>query len=558
MATIGQLLLDRYHIERELARGGMAEVFLARDQRLDRPVAVKLLYAHLAGDPMFVERFRHEAKTAAGLAHPNVVEVYDFGDDQGRPLIVMEYVPGDSLADLLAREGALPIDEALAIVKPVLAALAHMHAKGLVHRDVKPANVLLPPERPVKLADFGIAQALADATVTHTGQVWGSVHFVAPERLTGARATPASDCYGVGIMLYRMLTGELPFEGDAQAAVVAQQLHSEPMPISQLRGDVPEWLEEVVARALVKDPARRYDSAATMLAAIEADELGHTVATAAVPVAGAARPRRAETVALEPGGAASAAGQPVRRTRPSYGAARVPAVPQSTPARRGLPRSEPVPRSVPLFWTGAILTGALLGALALGALYASGFLGGSGGNRVTVPNEIQTPAPSQPAAAVTTSSPTPQAVAAPAPTKPAAPTPTAVPPSPTVAPATVTPSPTATPSPSATVTVTPTRAPPTPRPEPASLRQRIIELRALLQAASFGGRATRDIEQIDRRLEMLERKLSDGKAKDARDDLRDIAQRVRDLASRNQIDRGVADQIVTRLDSLARDLPADD
>src|SRR5215210_7668673 len=261
MLTPGQLLAQRYRVERLLAHGGMADVYLATDEHTHSLVALKLLHPHFAADPVFVQRFRSEAKTAGRLVHPNVVPCWDFGIDNDQPFLVMEYVAGETLAELLARKSYLSFEQTLALVSPVLAALAYVHEQGLVHRDVKPANVLVAENGTVKLTDFGIAQALAAATLTRPGQVLGSVHYVAPERLTGARATPASDCYAIGVLLYRMLTGRLPFEGDAVAGVIAQQLRHQPPPPSAVRPEVPAWLDQVVLQALAKAPTQRYPSA---------------------------------------------------------------------------------------------------------------------------------------------------------------------------------------------------------------------------------------------------------------------------------------------------------
>ncbi len=260
----GLLLLGRYRLERRLARGGMADVYRAADLQLGRPVAVKIPDSRLAADPTYRERFLREARTVSTLPHPNVVELYDEGEVEGRPFLVMELVEGETLGELLAREGALPLERALAIVQDILAALAYAHSQGIVHRDVKPQNVLLTSEGRAKLADFGIAQAAGAATITRGGDVLGTVHYLAPERLGGQSATPAADIYGVGVVLYQMLVGRLPFEGDV-AAVVAQHSHREPTSPRVLRPDLPPWLSQVVLRALAKDPANRYQSAGEML-----------------------------------------------------------------------------------------------------------------------------------------------------------------------------------------------------------------------------------------------------------------------------------------------------
>ncbi|MBI3969456.1 MAG: protein kinase [Chloroflexi bacterium] len=264
------LVAGRYRLERLVGRGGMAEVYLAADELLHRPVAVKLLATHLSADAVAVERFRGEARTAAGLTHPSVVAVYDFGEANGRPFLVMEYVPGQTLEARLLQSPHPSLDWSLPFIESVLDALAYAHAAGVVHRDVKPANVILVDVGAIKLADFGIAQALAAATITQTGIVLGSAHFIAPERLLGQRALPATDCYSVGVMLYQLATGRLPFDAESTAAIVAQQVNAPPIPPRRHRPSLPSWLEYVILRALEKDPSRRYADAAAMLADLHA------------------------------------------------------------------------------------------------------------------------------------------------------------------------------------------------------------------------------------------------------------------------------------------------
>jgi eukaryotic-like serine/threonine-protein kinase len=265
---VGQTLQNRYRVEQPLGRGGMAEVYRAWDLKLNRPVAVKVLYPYFADDAEMVERLWREASAAAGLDHPNVVAVYDRDEDDGRPFLVLELVDGESLAQHLGRDGALPPERALAVAGDVLAALAHAHSRGLVHRDVKPGNVLLTSDDRAKLADFGIAQASENVTLTRPGDVLGTLAYLAPERLAGQAATPATDVYGVGAMLYQMLTGQPLFTGDLPAAIAAQHGQQVAPPPSALRPDLPEWLDQIVLKALARDPASRFPSAAAMLQAI--------------------------------------------------------------------------------------------------------------------------------------------------------------------------------------------------------------------------------------------------------------------------------------------------
>ena len=262
------LLAGRYELGEELGSGGMARVVAGHDRELDRPVAVKLL--HLTSDRTARQRFLREARTAARFHHPNAVAVHDAGEDEGQPYIVMELVRGRTLADLLASDGPLPVDEVIAIVTGVLDALAAAHARGLVHRDVKPANVLLPEEGGVKLADFGIAKALDDATsgLTSPGTVVGTVSYVAPELVEGGAATPASDVYSVACVLFEALTGRPPHGGDTPLSVAYAHVRSPVPPIRELRPEVPPDLAAVVERSLAKDPGQRYADAAEMRAAL--------------------------------------------------------------------------------------------------------------------------------------------------------------------------------------------------------------------------------------------------------------------------------------------------
>jgi eukaryotic-like serine/threonine-protein kinase len=265
------LLADRYELGPQLGAGGMARVVVARDRRLDRDVAVKLLYP--SADPAGRARFLGEAKAAARLRHPNLVAVHDTGEDDGQPYIVMELVDGESLGDLLDREGALEVEQAVAITLGVLDALEAAHRQGFVHRDVKPGNVLLPAEGGVKLADFGIAKALDEATVglTATGAVMGTASYLAPELVEGGAASAASDVYAVGCVLYAMLAGDPPFTGDHALAVAYAHRHAAVPPLE--RADVPSDLLAIVTRSLAKDPGGRFPDAASMRAALLGEEV---------------------------------------------------------------------------------------------------------------------------------------------------------------------------------------------------------------------------------------------------------------------------------------------
>ncbi|CAN5278121.1 hypothetical protein BH20ACT8_BH20ACT8_00440 [soil metagenome] len=261
----------RYRLEELLGTGGMSRVHAAHDELLDRRVAVKLLRGELASDPIVRQRMLREARAAASLSHPNAVGVFDVGEDDGTPFLVMEYVDGRTLTDLLRERGPLPVAEAVAIADAVLAALQAAHERGLVHRDVKPSNILLPADgSEAKLADFGIAKGIQEAAsgLTITGTVIGTPRYLAPEQAAGERATAATDLYAVGILVYELLSGAPPFnEGSAVAIAVAHQRVAAP-PLADAAPGVPPALAAVVHRALEKAPGDRYASAGDMRAAL--------------------------------------------------------------------------------------------------------------------------------------------------------------------------------------------------------------------------------------------------------------------------------------------------
>jgi len=265
----GVVLADRYRLEERVAAGGMGEVWRATDTLLERIVAVKLLRESLAQDPVVSERFRREALLAAQISHPNMAGVFDYVQSHDRPGIVMEFVDGETLAERLARGGSLAVGEAVRICMGLLAALASAHDTGIVHRDVKPGNVMLTASGDIKVTDFGIARAASDHTLTETGMVIGTAHYLAPEQVSGGQATPSSDLYAVGAILYEMLAGRRPFEAPTPIAVAMKRLTEDPAPLRTLRDDVPEPVTLVVDRALARDPSGRYGSAAEMRTALE-------------------------------------------------------------------------------------------------------------------------------------------------------------------------------------------------------------------------------------------------------------------------------------------------
>ncbi|MCP4087761.1 MAG: Stk1 family PASTA domain-containing Ser/Thr kinase [Actinomycetia bacterium] len=255
---------DRYELHARIARGGMADVFLARDLLLDRPVAVKVLFPQFASDAAFVERFRREAQAAANLNHPNIVAVYDWGTDKGAYFIVMEYVEGRSLADILKSEGILHPDRAADVATDVAAALSFAHRNGVVHRDVKPGNVLISSTGQIKVADFGIARAVGGGRtddLTKTGSVLGTATYFSPEQAQGQTVDPRSDLYSLGIVLYESVSGRPPFAGDNPVAIAYQHVQEQPPPLRLINPAVPPTLEAIVLKLLNKRPFDRYPSA---------------------------------------------------------------------------------------------------------------------------------------------------------------------------------------------------------------------------------------------------------------------------------------------------------
>jgi serine/threonine-protein kinase len=283
--VVDRLLDGRYAVHHRIARGGMASVYLATDTRLDRRVAVKVMHPGLAEDPEFVARFNREARAAAGLNHPDVVSVYDQGTDDGHPFLVMEYVPGHTLRSVLRERLRLTPGEALAVMDHVLAALAAAHATGLVHRDVKPENVLVTPDGRVKVADFGLARAAAGATVTAaTGPLIGTAAYLAPEQVRDGTSDARSDVYAAGVMLFELLTGRQPFTGDSAVSVAYRHVNEDvPEPSSVVPG-IPGELDALVLAATARDPFDRPSDARALHASLMSvrDRLG---LHAAVPTA---------------------------------------------------------------------------------------------------------------------------------------------------------------------------------------------------------------------------------------------------------------------------------
>jgi eukaryotic-like serine/threonine-protein kinase len=272
----GQATEPRYRLVRPLGHGGMASVYLAEDRELERPVAIKRLAENFAADPAFRRRFEREACLAAPLSHPNIVAVYDVGEEEGRPFIVMEYVEGESVAEAL-RRGRFPVSESLRIALDACAGLGAAHAAGLVHRDVKPHNLLITPEGSVKIADFGLARSLEGTFLTDHGTVMGTAAYLAPEQLDGGEVTPAADVYSLGAVLYELLTGEAQRSASTLAELV-QRGRDEPVrPVAEHAPDVPPAVEAAVMHALATDPAKRPPSADVFAAELRSAEDATTV-----------------------------------------------------------------------------------------------------------------------------------------------------------------------------------------------------------------------------------------------------------------------------------------
>ncbi len=262
---IGKTLAGRYQLLEKIGEGGMAQVYRGWDSQLRRTVAVKVLKEQMTGDSAFVQRFRREAQAAAGLSHPNIVNIYDVGVEGNTHFFVMEYLHGKTLKQFIREKGRLPADEAVAIAARIAEALAQAHAAGVIHRDIKPQNIIFSHNGQVKVADFGIAIAADGTTLTCTDKIIGSVHYFSPEQARGSIAGKESDIYSLGVILYEMVTGQVPFNGESPVSVAMKHVQEPVIPPSQLAEDIPEPLERIILKALEKDPGRRYRSAREFL-----------------------------------------------------------------------------------------------------------------------------------------------------------------------------------------------------------------------------------------------------------------------------------------------------
>jgi serine/threonine protein kinase len=425
---IGRVIKGKYKIYDKVGSGGFSTVYLGRNMDTNEIIAIKVLGEQHAREPRYVERFRREAGLAERLQHKNVVRILDHGIEDGQHFLIMEFVEGLTLDQIIERRGPLPIGEALSYIRQACAGLDAAHQAGVVHRDIKPANLMITPEGEVKIMDFGIARLESMAGLTQSGIFMGTPRYISPEMAQGTGADIRSDLYALGLLLYEMLAGSPPFGADNPWVVLRQQIEEQIPPLHQVRPDVPEWLEAVIARATAKDPARRFQSPSEMLAGIERQ----TASPAGVPPA------------------------PLARTR-------VPIAMEAQPAGRRVSRG--------LIW--GLAGAAAVITLGLAALFVFG-LGGGTPTATPLPSEVSlvptaTPAPlttNTPIMVVVTNTAedTPVLTATePLPTDMPLPPPTELPPSDTPPP-TVTPTATSTATPSETATPIPTRRPVTPTP----------------------------------------------------------------------------------------------
>jgi serine/threonine-protein kinase len=329
-SLINTLFDGRYRILRKLGAGGMANVYLGEDEELGRRVAIKILNDRYANDDLFIERFRREAKSAAGLSHPNIVSIYDRGEAEGTYYIAMEVIEGRSLKELIMTRGALPIGTAVGFAKQLLEALRFAHRHGIIHRDIKPHNVLVSADQHskasdprLKVTDFGIARQSA-SQMTEVGSIMGTAQYLSPEQARGAPVTAASDLYSAGVVLYEMLTGKVPFTGDSAIEIAMKHVNDLPTAPSSLRPEIPPELDQIVLRALAKDPEDRYQTAEDFIEDLERAEAGLPVSRATSTAA---------TALLAGGAAGYAAGEATELLSESATRVVAPPPPPSTPRR---------------------------------------------------------------------------------------------------------------------------------------------------------------------------------------------------------------------------------
>lgn len=388
-----RLLNDRYELHEQLGQGGMATVYRATDIRLGRQVAVKLLHGQYATDVEFRQRFEHEAQAAAGLsAHPNIVDVYDVGQDADVPYIVMELIEGSDLKTIIDSEGPLTIERSLLIAQQAAEGLEYAHTRGLIHRDIKPQNIMVSSDGMVRITDFGIAKSLQSTAVTQAGITYGTADYIAPEQAQGLPALPQTDVYSLGVVVYEMLTRHLPFTGDSPMAVAVQHIQQPPPPLSQWNPTLPPSLSAIVMSALAKDPRARPASARAFASALREYRTSRGQQTMVVPVV----PRQPPVTSPQP------ATPPVRLRREEQTAPmRVAPTPaQRERARRPAPVPAPPPLARPAQQRGGGIGAFLLGLLLLGGLLGLAYVAFA----TDALNTLFTPAP--PIAAEPTAEPT--------------------------------------------------------------------------------------------------------------------------------------------------------
>src|SRR6185295_17519104 len=355
-----KILNDRYELEQKIGEGGMARVYRGRDLRLNRQVAIKVLHSHYASDTGFLQRFHHEAQAAANLRHPNIVDVYDVGQDDDIHYIIMEYVAGSDLKALLMRSGALPIDQAVYTAECVANGLDAAHRIGMVHRDIKPQNIIVGEQGQVKITDFGIAKSSLSTALTETGVTFGTADYISPEQARGQTATPRSDIYSLGVTLYETLTNRLPFTGDSSIAVAMQHVSADPPPPRMYNPRIQPQLESLVLRALSKEPDGRPTTARDF-----ARQLGsYRDMGEQATVVGPPGPRPAQL--------------PARPAQPPARPAQPPARPISTGPTSPRPVLPPARSQAPPDNRGLGFGGFLLGLLLLGGVLGLVYLALSG------------------------------------------------------------------------------------------------------------------------------------------------------------------------------------
>jgi eukaryotic-like serine/threonine-protein kinase len=354
-----RVLSGRYELSHLVARGGMAEVYRAHDQLLDRPVALKVLFPELSVDRSFVERFRREAQAAANLSHPNIVPVFDWGEDSGTYFIVMEFVDGRALSSILRTAGPLHPDRAAEIAADVAGALSYAHRHGVVHRDVKPGNLLRAREGDVKLADFGIAKATEQSSITQVGSVLGTAAYLAPEQARGEEAGPRADLYALGVVAYQLISGRLPYEATSLTELALKQQREEPAKLDTLVAAAGPELADAVAIALALDPRDRYETAREMGRAISDGSRGIPPVEPAAGAGGGQATQATSLLATRGPGAGRTA---------AHTAAVTPRQPRPGPAPR---RPAPVPAPVRSNRGTRRLFGVLFALVALAVIIAA-------------------------------------------------------------------------------------------------------------------------------------------------------------------------------------------